>query len=263
MKKIVTAAILLFLSVNIFPLIPWQVPLYQGENVTIFQSPGRTELRQEPYDQTEEASSWDGSGITADDLLDQLFQNGDDLECRDTKLTSRYVMSRLDKLYVPVLPGENAVLTEVAWDSAMEYIYENADGLNSEVTVCGDRWCRTCYYQEKNCAEAVSEGATEDYLDLGGVIAWLRNEDTGEVMLSGEKNGTRFHANLYVGQGNLTKERLSEFEFKVYYPMHTLLLPYRLAEAGRIACAAAFLTGLVLLALEFARPRKKQIIPDE
>ena len=103
MKKIVAALVLIILSVNLFILIPWQVPLYRGEYVHILQSPGKTEIVLYPNKGKPgtdlHATPWSSRNLEA--ILDQLLREGDALAYYGVTEQVTRQITRLDKLKVP------------------------------------------------------------------------------------------------------------------------------------------------------------------
>jgi hypothetical protein len=78
----------------------------------------------------------------------------------------------------------------------------------------------------------------------------------------GELDGIRFHASFSVGEDSPVEELVTGMEFRTYRNNHRAMLPYRLAEAGRILSVLLFATGTVLLVLGLLPLRKKQTIPE-
>jgi hypothetical protein len=130
------------------------------------------------------------------------------------------------------------------------------------VYVCGGENCETCTMYKIRFDKLVSNGDMDSVVALGKVKARFSPTDSNVLQAFGEKNGAKFHAVIAIPEGVSPEKALSQLYFKTYYPSYAPLVPFRLAEAGRIACVAAFVTGIVLLVLELVPLRKKQTIPD-
>lgn len=265
MKKIVAALVLIILSVNLFILIPWQVPLYRGEYVHVLQSPGKTEVVMYPCkgDSRTDHVTDPWSARNLETILDRVLCEGDYLAFYGVSEQVTRQIPRLDKLNVPSFSdGEIEVINVSITGGTVNYQLRDQ---NSTAFALCQIWvgcaedCKECARFDQSFQKRKELGQTEQYLDTKQIKAVRFGRD---IDAFGEVDGVRFHANFTVREEKIDRELLTGIRFQTYRNDHNAMLPYRLAESGRILSVFLFATGTVLLVLGLLPLRKKQTVPD-